>query len=289
MKWFKHEADASQNKKVRKLKRMYGAEGYAVYFQIAEFIAEDIEKDNVNDWGFLPHEYDDMEFLADEVGIEDVEKLKEIIEFCCSNPVNLFEKREGRIYCERVLEQADEYTQKLIKQAKGNLGEKSGESEAKEETESEVNRDSIGSKSGDNQESVGHKKKKEKENQNEKKKENEKEEKDLKKSIAYLSSFPLEDFAEIDITEKQLRLEAQKALNWLKSEGKRKKDYQAFFVNWILRNYKMKSEVVLFPEHKKVPPEQRVSNEKMQQLRQQLTGIAKSKSVNGEEVKNNGG
>ena len=33
MKWFKHDTDASNDAKLKKLILKYGAEGYAIYFQ----------------------------------------------------------------------------------------------------------------------------------------------------------------------------------------------------------------------------------------------------------------
>lgn len=74
------------------------------------------------------------------------------------------------------------------------------------------------------------------------KKENKKEKSFI--SQEYLENIPLEDFEDIEITERQLRLEAEKALNWLKTNGVRKKDYKAFMRNWVLKNYKKKPETI---------------------------------------------
>lgn len=54
----------------------------------------------------------------------------------------------------------------------------------------------------------------------------------------YLTTFPIEDFSDIDATEKQIRLEAEKANNWLLSKGTTRKDYKAFLRNWVLKVYK---------------------------------------------------
>lgn len=67
--------------------------------------------------------------------------------------------------------------------------------------------------------------------------ENRKEKKGIESTPAYLSNFPLEDFSDLEATEKQLRLEAETALNWLKSEGETKKDYRAFLRNWFTGKY----------------------------------------------------
>lgn len=57
----------------------------------------------------------------------------------------------------------------------------------------------------------------------------------------YLENVPFEDFKDIEITEKQLRLEAEKALNWLKQKGEKKKDYKAYLRNWVLKTYRKKT------------------------------------------------
>lgn len=63
----------------------------------------------------------------------------------------------------------------------------------------------------------------------------------LENSREYLKKFPLDDFSDIDATDKQIRLEGEKAYNWCLSNGKTKKDYKAFLRNWVLKNYKKKS------------------------------------------------
>lgn len=60
-------------------------------------------------------------------------------------------------------------------------------------------------------------------------------------SQKYLLNIPLEDFSDIDATEKQIRLEGEKAHNWLQSKGTTRKDYKAFLRNWILKTYKKKA------------------------------------------------
>lgn len=60
------------------------------------------------------------------------------------------------------------------------------------------------------------------------------------KTKKYLTNFPIEDFSDIDATEKQIRLEAEKALNWLVANNKKKANYKAFLRNWVLKIYKKK-------------------------------------------------
>jgi hypothetical protein len=57
------------------------------------------------------------------------------------------------------------------------------------------------------------------------------------KNIKYVTTFPIEDFKDIDATEKQLRAEAEQALNWLISEGETKSNYRAFLRKWFTGSY----------------------------------------------------
>jgi hypothetical protein len=112
MKWFKHENTLS-NPKIRLLKRKHKAEGYAVYFQLLELISENVDKENIKEWGFLPDEYSkDHLFLSDELAI-DTEKLEEILSTCYE--LDLLEDVDGRIYCGQILERCDRYTEQLQK------------------------------------------------------------------------------------------------------------------------------------------------------------------------------
>lgn len=60
------------------------------------------------------------------------------------------------------------------------------------------------------------------------------------KNREYLTTFSLKDFSDIEATEKQLRLEGEKAYNWCLSKGKVQKNYKAFLRNWVLKAYKKK-------------------------------------------------
>jgi hypothetical protein len=157
MKYFKHHTDAGFNKKINRLKRAYKAEGYGIYFQIIELIGHDLNADNFEDWGFLPKDYqDDMAYLSDVV-MTDPKTLKEVIDFCYQ--IDLFEKRGDRLYCQRVLDEADEYTQRLINTMKKKAAEapppKKNQKKSQPTTkESRVNPDSNGMKSGHTRDNI---------------------------------------------------------------------------------------------------------------------------------------
>lgn len=47
MQWFKHSSDARNSLKLRKVRRKFGADGYAIYWFCLEAIAQDVDKDNL--------------------------------------------------------------------------------------------------------------------------------------------------------------------------------------------------------------------------------------------------
>jgi hypothetical protein len=61
MKWFKHDSDASNDSKLKKLRLKYGAQGYGIYWYCLELIARNVEKHNLT--FELEH---DAELIADD-------------------------------------------------------------------------------------------------------------------------------------------------------------------------------------------------------------------------------
>lgn len=132
MKWFKHDTNTFSNPKIEMLKEKHGVAGYGVYFQLVELIASAVDKENVDDWGYLPEVYS-MEYLAKKFCV-DINLLQEILESCIA--LKLIEKRKERIFCPKVLDRCDEFIEKVKRSLSG---------EKKE---------SNGSKSGSNPESI---------------------------------------------------------------------------------------------------------------------------------------
>lgn len=132
MKWFKHDTNTFSNPKIEMLKEKHGVAGYGVYFQLVELIASAVDKDNVDDWGYLPDVYS-MEYLAKKFCV-DANLLQEILDTCIS--LKLIEKRKERIFCPKVLDRCDEFIEKVKRSMSGEK------------------KDSNGSKSGSNPESV---------------------------------------------------------------------------------------------------------------------------------------
>lgn len=125
MNWFKHDADATTDAKIKKLLIKYGAVGYAVYFHCLELIASNISETNIT--FELEH---DAEIIADDLRIKGdnnrsgTEIVEEIMKFMVS--LNLFEESNGHIFCFKLLKRLD-YSQcgvelrKVVKKAKEEL------------------------------------------------------------------------------------------------------------------------------------------------------------------------
>lgn len=112
MKWFKHDSDAGNDAKLRKLRLKYGAQGYGIYWYCLELIARNVEKHNLT-----------FELEHDAILIGDDFKLSgEFVQEMMAYMVDLglFENSKGIITCLKMSTRTDEYTQKLIKEQKNN-------------------------------------------------------------------------------------------------------------------------------------------------------------------------
>ncbi|MCL4387214.1 DUF4373 domain-containing protein [Patescibacteria group bacterium] len=137
MKWFKHDTNTFSNPKIEMLKEKHGVAGYGVYFQLVELIASAVDKENVDDWGYLPDVYS-MEYLAKKFCV-DIKLLEEILQTCIS--LKLVEKRKDRIFCPKVLDRCDEFIEKVKRSMSGEKKESNG-------SKSSSNPDSIPTDSG---------------------------------------------------------------------------------------------------------------------------------------------
>ncbi len=106
MKWFKHDTDASNDAKVKKLLIRYGAVGYAIYFHCIELIANDLNENNIT--FELEH---DSEIIADNLKIKGtadksgIEIVEEIMKYIVD--LGLFVDNGGRIICFKLLKRLD--------------------------------------------------------------------------------------------------------------------------------------------------------------------------------------
>jgi len=99
MNWLKHDTDARNSLKLRKVRRRYGSDGYAIYWFCLEAIAYNVDKDNLN---FDLKE--DAETIGFELSIQE-RRVEEIVSFMIE--INLFEINEGIITCPKLAERID--------------------------------------------------------------------------------------------------------------------------------------------------------------------------------------
>ena len=99
MRWFKHEADARNSLKLRKVRRKYGADGYAIYWFCLEAIAYDVDKDNLT---FQLKE--DAETIGFELSIQE-KRVEEIMRYMVE--IGLFESSRNTITCLKLAERLD--------------------------------------------------------------------------------------------------------------------------------------------------------------------------------------
>lgn len=108
MKWFKHDSDASNDAKLKKLRLKYGAQGYGIYWYCLELIARNVEKHNLT--FELEH---DAELIADDFKLS-TEIVQHIMTYMVE--LGLFENTDGIITCLKMATRTDEYTQQIIRE-----------------------------------------------------------------------------------------------------------------------------------------------------------------------------
>ena len=109
MRWFKHDSNAILDSKLKKVRLKYGMEGYGLYWYCLECIARNVEKHNLT---FELEE--DSELIAADTNIH-YERVQEMMRFMVD--IGLFQDSEGRIFCLKMAERTDDYTQKLLRSA----------------------------------------------------------------------------------------------------------------------------------------------------------------------------
>lgn len=106
MKWFKHDSDAGNDAKLRKLRLKYGASGYGVYWYCLELIARNVDKHNLT----FELEHDAI-LIADDFKLSG-ELVQEMMTYMVD--LGLFENSHGVITCLKMSTRTDEYTAKLL-------------------------------------------------------------------------------------------------------------------------------------------------------------------------------
>lgn len=116
MKWFKHDVDAGNDIRIRKLKAKFGIVGYGVFFNTLEIISRNVEKD-LDFLGYLPKEWD-TEALSMEFGLSP-DTVGTMFDYMVE--IGLFERIDGRIVNKKLAGRVDEYTQKLLAKRTKNI------------------------------------------------------------------------------------------------------------------------------------------------------------------------
>jgi len=132
MKWFKHDSDANQDAKLKKLRLKYGAQGYGIYWYCLELIARNVEKHNLT--FELEH---DAELIAHDFSLSS-ELVQDMMTYMVD--LDLFENNRGAITCLKMSKRTDEYTQKVLK-SMDNIGIVSGDNPKKSELREEKRRE----------------------------------------------------------------------------------------------------------------------------------------------------
>lgn len=107
MKWFRHDATANQDAKLKRVRMKYGMEGYGLYWYCIEMIAVNVDQKRLT--FDLEH---DAEIIAFDTGIH-YERVNEMMAFMVN--LGLFEDSGGVITCLKLAKRADEYTAKYLK------------------------------------------------------------------------------------------------------------------------------------------------------------------------------
>lgn len=107
MKWFKHDSDASNDAKLKKLRLKYGAQGYGIYWYCLEQIARNVDQHNLT--FELEH---DAELIAYDFDLSS-DLVQHIMTFMVD--IGLFENVGGVITCLKLAQRTDEYTQQILR------------------------------------------------------------------------------------------------------------------------------------------------------------------------------
>lgn len=124
MQYFRHDADAHTDVKLRKLMMAHGIEGYGLYWYILELITKEVDEHHLT--FELEH---DSELLAHDTGLGR-DRVEAMVKFMVQ--IGLFEASQGTITCLKLLKRLDTSMtsnvrlRKLIKTAREKVMTKSG-------------------------------------------------------------------------------------------------------------------------------------------------------------------
>ncbi len=104
IKWFKHDSNASRDKKLQNVIIDYGMEGYGLYWYCVELVAEGVDGNNLT--FELEH---DARIISRSTGISE-QRVNEIMRYFVGQ--NLFEEADNTISCLKLAKRLDETTSK---------------------------------------------------------------------------------------------------------------------------------------------------------------------------------
>jgi hypothetical protein len=99
MKWIKHDTNANQDAKLKKLRMKYGLEGYGMYWYCLELIAADVDQNKLT--FELEH---DAEIISFDTGIH-YERVNEMMAYMVN--LKLFESNNGVLSCLKLANRLD--------------------------------------------------------------------------------------------------------------------------------------------------------------------------------------
>ena len=129
MKWFKHDACAGMDAKLKKLRLRYGLEGYGIYWYLLECIARTVVPHN------LTYELEEDLVSPSQSLNMNREQVEEMMLFMVD--LSLFEQTDGIVSCLKLRDRSDEYTEAIKEgwECPDNIRTYSGESPSPIRTE----------------------------------------------------------------------------------------------------------------------------------------------------------
>lgn len=104
MKWFKHDSNAHNDSKLKRIRQKYGMVGYGLYWYCIELIAGNVEKNNIS----FELE-DDAEIIAIDWNLDQL-KVEEMMRYFVQ--IGLFESKENTITCLKLAKRLDDTNSK---------------------------------------------------------------------------------------------------------------------------------------------------------------------------------
>lgn len=113
MKWFEKHSNDRNRLDSKLIQRKFGIAGYGIYEKLQQIAAENMEGDEINEWGLVAREWT-MEKLAEEIGC-DLDVFQKFVKFCDDNLI--LERKNGRLFVPIMLERMNEYAKRQYRKS----------------------------------------------------------------------------------------------------------------------------------------------------------------------------